>query len=127
MAFYITLTSSRGTPPDNVAMIVAIKTATGDATAVLISRDGVTAVGKKATAWTAPQIASAQTIFDTADELTPQVAAQHEIDGWPLSLKAAFLLVLDRVNLLGSRVSPPLATVTPAQFLQAIKDKTETL
>jgi hypothetical protein len=49
-----------------------------DATAGIQHQPGTpTYVIKKATAWTAPQIAAAQTVIDTAPETTPQMRYQR--------------------------------------------------
>lgn len=47
------------------------------------------------------------------------------VDEMPLAEKATFLTILDGVNLVRSKLSPPLAAVTPAQFLNAIKAKAD--
>lgn len=81
----------------------------------------------KATVWTPAQMAAVESILNATDPAAEHAAAQGIIDAMPLWEKAAFLLVLDRFNLIAPRVSPPLAQVTPAQFLQAIRDKVATL
>lgn len=126
MASYITLTSARTTVPDAVALVANVKAAT-DATATLIRLPDGSYRGKKATDWTPADIAAAQSAIDTTPALTAQLEAQRLIDAMPLWEKAAFLLILDRFNLVGARLSPPVANVTPAQFLQAIRDKAGTL
>lgn len=122
MASYITLTTTHR--PDPIAVVAAIKTATGDATAVLIF-DGSAWRGKKATAWTAPQIADAQTILDTTPALTKQVEAQREIDEWPIMFRALVLTLIDELNIL--RNLHGLAPRTPAQAITAIRNKAGTL
>jgi hypothetical protein len=124
---HITLTSTRTTRPDNIAMTAAVRTAVGDPTAVLLSFDGVTATGKKATAWTAAQIDAAQAIFDTADELSPQVVAQREIDRFPIEFRALVLTLIDEVNILRTHAAIGLAPRTPTQAITAIRNKASTL
>lgn len=72
MPSYIDLTSTRSTVPDMTAVLAAIKTATGDATAVLLPTSPQLWRGKKATAWTVGQTTSAQSIIDTTPAVTPQ-------------------------------------------------------
>lgn len=81
----------------------------------------------KATVWTPAQIAAVESMLDAPDPVAEHAAAQGIIDSMPLWERAAFLLILDRFNLIAPRVSPPLGQVTPAQFLQAIRDKVATL
>lgn len=127
MADYVTILTTRGSIPDPVALAAGVKTATGDATAVLVQITSNSWRGKKASPWTAAQIAAAQNLVDTTPEVTPELEAQRIIDAMPLWEKAAFLLILDRLNLLGARVNPVVNAVTPQQFLQAIRDKAATL
>jgi hypothetical protein len=127
MAHTITITTTRTTIPDGVAMLAAIRSATGDPTAVLLSRDGVTAEGKKSTDWTPAQIASAQTIFDTVAPLTPQTIAQREIDNWPITLRALVLTLIDELNILRQHPAIGLQPRTPQQAITAIRNKAGTL
>lgn len=127
MPTHITLTSTRTTRPDNVAMTASVRTAVSDPVAVLISFDGVTAVGKKATDWTVPQIASAQSIFDTTAELTSQVAARQEIDRWPIMFRALVLALVDEINILRTHAAIGLAARTNNQAITAIRNKADTL
>ena len=126
MATHITITTTRATWPDNVALSAAIKAAT-DATAVLTCLDGTTAIGKKATDWTPQQIAAAQTILDTAAAVTPQVLAQREVDRFPLAYKALVLALIDQINVIRAALVPPKVAITPAQAIAAIRDKAGTL
>lgn len=82
---------------------------------------------KKNTAWTAPQITQAQTILDTAPAITPQRQAQNEIDGWPIAQRALVLALIDQLNVIRSKLSPPLTDITAAQALAAVRAKAGTL
>ena len=123
MSVHITLTSNRTTIPDPVVLLTKIRTATNDPTASLVTFDGITAIGKKATNWTPAQIASAQDIFDTTAPVSPQVLAQRQIDAFPIELRALILALVDQINVLRSKLSPPLSNITPAQALNAIREK----
>jgi hypothetical protein len=124
MAAYQSFTSARATEPDFASLLAALKAL--DPTAGLQHPIGTaTYVIKKATAWTAPQIAAAQTAIDTAAAGSPQRTSQSTIDAWPLDLKGAFLLVMEQVNVL--RAFHSLPPFTAQQFYDAIKAKALTL
>jgi hypothetical protein len=82
---------------------------------------------KKSTAWSAADISSVQGILETAPASSARLTAQTEIDHWPIALQALVLTLIDQLNVLRARVSPPLAAITPAQALAAIRDKAATL
>jgi len=113
-------TFPRGTPPDPVALLAVVRAACGDSTAGV--GGGVpAAVVKKATAWSGPEISATQAAIDSCAGLTPQRQAQNEIDRWPISMKAFALALVDQINVL--RQQAGLSQVTPAQALQAIRNK----
>lgn len=123
--------------PDLVALLATVRAACGDASAGIGGLFPVYTV-KKATEWTAPQIAATEAAFEVAVALTPQRQAQNEIDKWPLSLKALVLALIDRLNVLSQEIvelrqatglpqTPALSDVTPAQALSAIRAKAATL
>jgi hypothetical protein len=64
MASYVTLTTTRATIPDPVALLAAVKAVTDD-TAVLVAMQDLTWRGKKATDWSASDISAAQNALDT--------------------------------------------------------------
>jgi deferrochelatase/peroxidase EfeB len=66
------LTSARTTTPDWAALLVSLRTAVTDPTAAFVWR-GTDYRVKKATAFTAPELAAAQTAIDTAPAQTPQL------------------------------------------------------
>jgi sensor histidine kinase regulating citrate/malate metabolism len=121
--FYQAYTTGRATEPDAATLLASLRAL--DATAGVQHQPGPAYVIKKATTWTAPQIAAAQTVIDTAPAATPQRAAQSTIDSWPLDLKAAFILVMEQMNVLRAFHSLPAFTVQ--QFTDAIKTKAGTL
>lgn len=127
MPHYLRLTTIRTTRPDPQALIAGIRTATGDPTAVLITHDGATAIGKKASDWAAPQIAAAQTLLDTAPTWTAQLAAQQAVDRFPIEYRALILALVDAINVLRTHPAIGLPAVTPAAALQAIRAKAGTL
>jgi hypothetical protein len=127
-SFYADLVSARTTIPDMVAVLAAIKTATGDATAVLLSLDGKTWRGKKAVAWTAPELASAQNIIDTTAPVTPQLAAQRFVDAMSIYDKAQNLAIIDQLNVIRNLLTPPKTPdITPTQAIAAVRQKAGTL
>jgi hypothetical protein len=76
MASYQSFTTPRTTEADFVSLLAQLRAL--DATAGIQHQPGTpTYVIKKATAWTAPQIAAAQTVIDTAPETTPQMRYQR--------------------------------------------------
>jgi hypothetical protein len=82
---------------------------------------------KKSTAWTTPQITAVQNIIDTAPTRTPQTIAQSEVDRWPIAVQALVLTLIDQINVLRSKLPTPLPPITPAQAIQAVRDKAGTL
>lgn len=94
--FYRTFT--RTLPPaDEGALLTALRGL--DATAgISVTPDGASVTVKKSTAWTSPQITSAQNAIDTAPARTPQTAAQNVIDNMPIFEKAIILTILDETN-----------------------------
>jgi len=116
-------TTARTTPLDVPSALTALRAL--DPTAVLFGPPWPPYVVDKATAWTAPQIAAAQNVIETAPATSPQLTAQSTIDQWPLDLKAAFLLVMEQVNVL--RAFHSLPAFTAQQFTDAIKTKAGTL
>lgn len=125
MAAYHTFTSTRPSPPDMVALLASLRGL--DPSAGVDSLDGVRYVVKKATAWTGPQITAAQNAIDTAPDLTPQRAAQNIIDTWDIATKALVLALIDQLNTIRGKLSPPLGNITAAAALQAVRDKAGTL
>lgn len=126
MADHHSFTSPRTTQPDLPSLLAALRAQ--DPTAGIQHEPGApTYVIKKNTPWTAPQIAFAQNAIDAAPASSPQLTAQAQIDAWPIAQKALVLALIDQLNVLGARVTPPIAAITPAQAIAAIRDKAATL
>lgn len=126
MSFYSNFTSTRVTMPDPSALVATLR-ANVDALAGVFVPFGLggTYSVKKATAFSAADVAACQAAIDTAPVLTPQRVAQNEIDGWPIVTKALALTLLDQINVL--RTALALGTITPAQAIAAIRAKAATL
>lgn len=119
-------TSTRLTPVDLGALVKTLLA--NDATAVVYNQLGTQVFFvEKATVWTGPQVTFVQNAIDAAPELTPQRQAQNEIDGWPIALRALVLALIDQLNFLRSKMTPPLGAMTPAQAMQVVRDKAGTL
>lgn len=69
--------------------------------------------------------ATVQAAVTAAPAPSNKADVKRWVDTMPLGEKATFLVILDGVNLVRSKLVPPLAAVTPAQFLMAIKAKAD--
>ena len=125
MADYHTFTTARLTEPDPASLLAQLRAL--DASAGVQHFSGPMFTIKKATVWTAPQIAAAQNVLDTAPASSPQLSAQSEVDAMSIFEKAIILTLLDQVNLIRSKLAPPLAAITVPQMLAAIRTKAGTL
>lgn len=125
--FYQSFTSARTTIPDPAQLQAQLRALDPTAGAVPTSPDGRSFTVKKNTVWTQPQIAAAQNVIDTAPAVSPQSIAQAEIDAWPIAQKAVVLAIIDALNVIRSKLSPPLPAITPAAAVQAVRDKAATL
>lgn len=126
MAFYQPFTSTRTSEPDMIALLASLRTQ--DATAGIQHEPGsANYVVKKATDWTAPQVSFVQNAIDTAPAITLERIAQNEIDAWPIAQKALVLALIDQLNVIRAALPTPLAAITPAQALAAIRTKAGTL
>jgi hypothetical protein len=121
--FYQTFTAVRTTEPDPASLLAQLRAL--DATAGVQHQPGPIYTIKKNSAWLPAHVTAAQNVLDTAPATTPQRTAQSTIDQWPLDLKAAFILVMEQVNVLRAFHSLPAFTVQ--QFVDAIKAKALTL
>jgi hypothetical protein len=124
MSSYTVFSTSRTSAPDPAALLVALRAV--EASAGYAQINGAYRV-KTTTVLTPSQRAAMQAAIDTVPEFTPQRFAQNQIDEWPLAMKALVLTLIDQLNMLRTRVSPPLTAITPAQALTAIRDKAATL
>lgn len=71
--------------------------------------------------------ATIQAAVTAAPEPSNKAAVKRWVDNMPLGEKATFLVILDAVNLVRSKLVPPLVAVTPAQFLGAVKAKADAI
>lgn len=128
MAHYISLTTNRTTFPDEITLNIAIKSVTGDPTAVLnFDLSGAGWRGKKASEWTLQQISDAQNLLNTIPSMTKQVAAGRIVDVWPIETRAALLSIIDGMNVIRAALSPPKVAITPIQALNAVRAKVNEL
>jgi hypothetical protein len=129
MPFYANFTTVRATQPDVATLVAALKTALGDATAVLVPLDGIGLWrGKKnATDWSGADITAAQNLLDTTVATTPEIAAQRMIDTMPIETKALLLALIDQLNVIRAALPAPLGAITPAQAIAAVRAKAGTL
>lgn len=104
-AFYRSFTSVRSTVPDSTQLIASLRVL--DGTIGLEFLHSSLFVIKKSTAWLPAHIAAAQSVIDTAPELTPRTTAKDEIRRWPISTKAFVEVLLDEINALRALHSLP--------------------
>lgn len=132
------LTFQRATPPDRVALLAALRVALPDVATLRVSdaptllTSGAllptgTLIVDKATAWTGADVLAAQAAVDAAAVTTPQLEAQHAIDGWSIEMKSFALALIDRLNIIQAALPVPIPPMTPAQALAAIRAKAGTL
>ncbi len=123
--FYQSFTVARTSDPDPGSLFAGLK--------ALDATMGYRAVGasgyvlQKSTVWTAPDIAAAQAVLDSCVASSAQLAAQNEIDHWPIALKAFALALIDQLNVIRAALPTPLPPITPTQALAAIRAKAGTL
>ncbi len=82
---------------------------------------------KKATDWTAPQIAAAQTVLDTTTPATPQTRAQTVIDNMDIPTKAILLTLLDELNNLRDWITAFKAATAAATSLANLQTRVAAL
>ena len=126
MSVYTTITSARSTIPDWPSLVAAVRGAV-DATAGVVQRTPTTYLVKTAAALTGPQLTAVQAAIDTTPATSPQLTAQAEIDRLGIREKAILLALIDQLNVIRSKLAPPLGAITPAQAIQAARDKAATL
>lgn len=81
----------------------------------------------KSTPWTAAQITAVQNVINTAPDDAPQIEAQFYVDIASIFERAAWLTLLDQINTIRAALPTPLAAITPAQMVAAIRSKAATL
>lgn len=126
MSAYHEFTVARLTEPDPTVLYTQLRALDATAGVQHVPGSNVYTL-KKATAWTAPQIAAAQAALEAAPVVTPQLSAQATIDAWPIEFKALVLALIDQLNTIRAALPVPLNPITPAQAIAAIRAKASTL
>lgn len=130
MADWHTFTSARATVPNGPALVAAVRAAVDATVGIAPVMDGDYRM-KKATTWTAPQIAAAQNALDTCAADTPQLMAQQATDQMSVFDKAIVLTILDQFNVTRAKLRglgvTGIPDITVPQMIQAIRDKAGTL
>ena len=125
MVSYHTFATTRSTRPDPAALLAALR--------AIVPTAGVTELSPEHYRVKTPdllvpnQITAMQAAIDTAPALTPQRAAQNEIDRWPIAQRALVLALIDELNTIRAALPTPLGPRTPAQALAAVRAKAGTL
>lgn len=126
MASYQPFVSARLTEPHFATLEKQLQAT--DATIGVIHTPGsADYVLKKTTAWSAPQIAAAQTTIDTAPAATGAIVGQSAVDAWPVEFRALVLALIDQLNVIRAALPVPLGPITPAQAIAAVRAKAGTL
>lgn len=68
-----------------------------------------------------------QAAVDAAPVPSEMLTVKRYIDQMPLAERANFLTILDQINFIRSKLPTPLAAITPAQYVAAVKAKAESL
>lgn len=119
-------TYPRATEPDIPALSDSIRAhMTTATTGSFYLRWNGTAVVLEAPDLSRVNNATVQAAVTAAPAPSNKAEVKRWVDEMPLPEKATFLVVLDAVNLIRSKLSPPLAAITPAQFLYAVKAKAD--
>ena len=99
MSAYQSFTVARATEPDPATLQVQLRALDGSAGVQHVPGSSVYVV-KKATAWTAPQIAAAAAVLEAAPVLSGQLLAQAAVDTWPIEILALVLALIDQLNVI---------------------------
>lgn len=115
---YQTFTSQRATWPDEASLQAQLRAALDPTVGFFINRDTRVITVKKNSAWTQPQITSAQSVIDAAPAQTPQTLAQAQITQWAaggspeaIVLKAIVLALVDKINDIDANLVAALAAI----------------
>lgn len=124
MAFYQDFTSPRTTEPDFTSLLNQLRTIEPT---IGIQHELNTNFYrlKKNTSWTPSEVTSAQIAIDSAPNTTPELTAQSKVDRFDIVTKAIVLTIIDEINIL--RAAAGLTPRTPAQAIQAIRNKAGSL
>lgn len=114
-----------GQGPDPIALDIAIKGAATGVTSITVqgSPGSYNISVDKATNWTSPQITAVQNAINGVADVTTILMDQAYIDKMPKVEKAIILSLLDQINLIRSKLVPPLGAITPAQVVAAVRVK----
>lgn len=124
MSFFQSFIVARLTEPDPATLLAQLRAL--DATAGVQHAPATSAyVIKKATAWTAPHIAAAQNVLETAPASTPQLTAHAVIAAWPIETRALLFMILKQINIIRAALPVPLPPITPAQAVAAIVNEAD--
>lgn len=86
--------------------------------------DPAATAGQRSTAAT---VLASVAIDAPAQASDDEKSAQLEIDGLPIAMKAIVLALIDQLNVIRAALPSPLAAITPAQAIAAIRAKAGTL
>jgi hypothetical protein len=109
-------TTQRGTLPDDVALLNAVRVALGNDPTLGLSysaADPTHFVVTKTTDWLAAELIAVQDAIDGAAASTPQLAAQRAVDAYgPLEM-ATLRVMLDEFNNMRNELNTILAAMSP--------------
>ena len=126
MSDYHTFTVSRTTEPDRASLVTALRNI--DPTIGVQHNTGTNVYKLKTSGtWTLGNITFAQAALEAAPVASARLTAQAVVDSWPIEFKALVLALIDQLNVIRAALPTPLAPITPAQALQAIRNKAATL
>lgn len=126
MASYNSFTVVRTTEPDQATLLAQLRAL--DATVGVQHVAGTQIYTlKKNTPWLAAHITAAANVLESAPTASASLAAQAEIDRLSIVERAIILTILDQFNVIRGALVPPLAPITPAQMIAAVRTKAGTL
>lgn len=73
--------------------------------------------------FTPAEIANLQLALDAVPDSSPTRSGQATVDKLAPLEKAILLTILDQINVIRSKLSPPLPDITPAQAIAAVRAK----
>jgi hypothetical protein len=127
VAFHQGFTSPRATLADPATLQANVRAALNDQTVGISAFDASHYDVDKDALWSPADIAACQSAIDACPAQTPQSLVKAYLDNQSLVDRAKDLANLDQFNLIRSKLVPPLPAITPAQALNAVKAKVDTL
>jgi hypothetical protein len=127
VAFHQPFVSPRGTPADPATLQANVRAALNDGTVGISAIDATHYDADKDSPWTAADFAACQGAIDACPAQTPQSLVKAYLDNQALVDRAIDLTILDQVNLIRSKLPTPLIAITPQQWINAVKNKVDTL